>query len=249
MIPRIVHRLLASKPRIYLRLLRLAGRGSIEKRVFLSLVRRGSVVLDIGANRGDFTELFADLAGTRGAVHAFEPVPPTFAMLKTRVGSRSNVHLHNIALGEIAGTATLHVPGEIDGQASLRTHEHGAWAESAERQHHECRMLALDEVARELPRLDFIKCDVEGAELLVLRGARETLERFSPVIFLEVFDEWTRAFDYTPADLVTFIRAAGYTTIFLVAESVRPLCDPAGIRGSVNLLCAKPGVLPDVLET
>lgn len=109
-------------------------------------------------------------------------------------------------------------------------------------------MTTLDIIATDLTRLDFIKCDVEGAELLVLQGARSTLDRLSPILFLEVFDKWTIAFDYTPADLVCFLRDIGYSTIFLVDGFVRPLRDPSEITGSVNLLCAKPGMLPDVLE-
>jgi FkbM family methyltransferase len=248
MIQRFIHRLLARHPLTYLRLLRLAQRGSIEKRVFLSLVRKGQVVFDVGANRGHFAKLFSDIVGNSGQVNAFEPFPSTFKLLQSNLAHCNNCQLYNVALGDAAGTAILNLPGTDDGQASLRTHTHASWSVAEQIHRHECRMTTLDKIATDLTRLDFIKCDVEGAELLVLQGARSTLDRLSPILFLEVFDKWTIAFDYTPADLVCFLRDIGYSTIFLVDGFVRPLRDPSEITGSVNLLCAKPGMLPDVLE-
>ena len=248
MIPRFILRLLACHPQTYLRILRLAQCGSIEKRVFLSLVRKGQVVFDVGANRGYFAKLFSDIVGKCGQVNVFEPFPSTFKLLQTNLAHHDNCQLYNVALGDAVGTAILNLPGTDDGQVSLRTHKHASWAVAEQIHRHECHMTTVDEIAANLTRLDFIKCDVEGAELIVLQGARSTLDRFSPILFLEVFDKWTIAFDYTPADLVCFLRDIGYSTIFLVDGFVRPLRDPSEITGSVNLLCAKPGMLPDVLE-
>lgn len=230
-------RLLARFPRLQLRLLRALGRGSMEKRVFLALLRRGDVICDIGANRGHFTRLFSDLAGPAGAVHAFEPVPATFAMLRAAVADRANVTLHACALGDSEGAVTLHVPGEDDGQASLRTHTAGSWQPGVMVRDCECRMTTLDVLAVELPRLDFIKCDVEGAERLVIAGATRTLERLSPLLFLEVNPEWTRGFGYTPDDLVATLRASGYDSFHVAADHLAPL-DRGWPGGSVNLLAA-----------
>jgi len=248
MISRFFSRTLSRYPRTYLSILRLIRRGSIEKRVFLSVLRAGYAVFDVGANRGSFTLLFSDIVRSNGQVFAFEPVPSTFALLEKAVAGCSNCEVHNVALGNDSGKVFLHLPGTDDGQASMRQHNHGSWAVAQKLHHHECCMTTVDEVAANLTRLDFLKCDVEGAELLVLQGARSTLQRLSPILFLEVFEEWTLAFNYTPAELVGFLRGIGYSTIFLVNDTVRPLRHPSEIIGSVNLLCAKPGLLPDVLE-
>jgi FkbM family methyltransferase len=248
MISRFFTRTFSRYPRTYLSFLRFLRRGSIEKRVFLSVLRAGYTVFDVGANRGNFTLLFSDIVRLNGRVFAFEPVPLTLALLEKAIAGCNNCEVHNVALGNASGKVFLHLPGTDDGQASMRQHNHGSWTAAQEFHRHECRMITLDEIAANLTRLDFIKCDVEGAELLVLQGARSTLERLAPILFLEVFDEWTLAFDYTPADLVCFLRNIGYSIIFLVSDSVRPLRDPSEINGSVNLLCAKPGMLPNVLE-
>ncbi len=231
-------RWLARFPQLHLRLLRATGRGSIEKRVFLALLRRDDVICDIGANRGHFTRLFSDIAGPAGAVHAFEPVPATFARLRESVAGRANVTLHPCALGDAEGSVTLHLPGEDDGQASLRTHSSGSWQPGVDVRAHGCRMTTLDAWAAALPRLDFVKCDVEGAERLVLAGAGRALDRLSPLLFLEVNPEWTRAFGYTPDDLLADLRARGYDTFYAAADRITPLA-AAWPPGSVNLLAAK----------
>ena len=233
-------RTLARRPLLYRGVLQLLGRGSLEKRIFLSLVREGDVVFDIGANRGHFTRLFSDLAGTGGAVHAFEPVPSTFAMLSAAVtGARGhrNVTLENCALGEAEGTFTFHLPGDDDGQASMRRHDSDSWAGAAVTSC-ECRVTTMDAYAREMLRLDFVKCDVEGAELPVVKGGAGTLERLSPMVFLESNGAWTKDFGYTREDLVSKMREVGYDAFFVADEKLTPLED-AGFSGPANLLCAK----------
>lgn len=225
-------------PGMYRALLRLAGRGSAEKRAFLGLVGRGDVVLDIGANRGDYTVLFSDLVGPRGAVHAFEPVPATFARLSERVAADCgyrNVWLWNRAFGDRAGTVEMMVPGDDDGQASLRPHRVGSWGGPEAVRRVPVEVGRLDDWAAELPRLDFVKCDVEGAELPVMEGGAATLARLAPLLVLEVYAEWTRDFGYTPADLRRRLAAMGYDRQWLLGEPL--VTPPAGEwREPVNLV-------------
>ena len=75
-------------------------------------------------------------------------------------------------------------------------------------------MMQLDHYAERLGRVDFIKCDVEGAELLVLRGAQSTLRRFRPKLFLEIDDRWVRSFGWTTADVLSFLRQIGYSYFY-----------------------------------
>jgi len=237
----VLQRMLARRPLLYLRVLQAFGMGSAEKRMFLALLREGDVILDIGANRGQYTRLFSDIAGPRGAVHAFEPVPSTFAMLTSAMEAaqgHANFTLNNFALGDAEGAAVLHLPGEDDGQASMRRHEVGSWAGGVAVKSSECRVKTLDGYAAGFQRLDFIKCDVEGAELLVIKGAAKTLNRLSPILFLEANPAWTKSFGYTPGDLVRELRKFGYDKIFVAGEKAVPFSETE-ITGSVNLLCAK----------
>jgi hypothetical protein len=71
-------------------------------------------------------------------------------------------------------------------------------------------MMRLDRYAERLPKIDFIKCYAEGAELLVLRGGESTLRRCGPKIFLEIEERWISSFGWTAADVFRFLRKIGY---------------------------------------
>lgn len=237
--------LLARAPGFYAWLAGRRRRPNLEKIVFLSLVRPGDVVVDAGANTGYYTLLFSHLAGARGRVHAFEPVPPTFELLADHVtrGRRTdNVVLNRCALAEEAGEVSLFVPGRDLGQASMARHTAGSWEQEREVTGHSGTAVRLDGYAAGLSALDFLKCDVEGAELPALRGGRETLRRFTPLLAIEVCPDWTAAFSYRPEDVVRFLTPLGYDRFLLVGETLRPLADPerelAALQGSANLLCA-----------
>ena len=69
--------------------------------------------------------------------------------------------------------------------------------------------------ANTINRLDYIKIDVEGAELLVLKGAKRTIELLKPVVQVEVSGSFTKLYDYEPYDLFNFMAGTGYDYAFL----------------------------------
>jgi FkbM family methyltransferase len=154
-----------------------------------------------------------------------------------RAGRPANVTLNLCALGDTNGPAVLHQPESDDGQASLRTHNGGSWTEARAVHRYDCQVRTLDDYAAKMTRLDFIKCDVEGAEMLVVRGGRATLKRLSPLLWLESNPDWTRGFGYAPGDLVAELRSLGYDRFFSAGEALAPLTD-ADLARSMNLLCA-----------
>ena len=79
---------------------------------------------------------------------------------------------------------------------------------------------------RRIYRLDFIKCDVEGAELMVFRGAAETLRRFRPAVFAEVNADYMARLDSAPAALFRLLGDLGYS--------------PALVEGPAERLAARP---------
>src|SRR5207244_1718621 len=99
------------------------------------------------------------------------------------------------------------------GQAALLPHRDGSWRSKQIREVN-VRMVRLDKYAERFPKIDFVKCDVEGAELLVLRGGVLTLRRCRPKIFLEIEERWTSSFGWTCADVVCFLREIGYQQFY-----------------------------------
>ncbi len=208
----------------YHRVLTLWGRSNGMKLLLVGLVRRGDVVLDVGANRGIFTALLSNLVGAAGRVHAFEPSPDTCALLRETLAQRArhpeNVTINTTAVGTEDGTATLFTPQDDHGQASLRTHESGSWSESAPVRSAEVAVVRLDSYAAKmsLSRIHVVKMDVEGAELLAVTGFAHGLATMHPIVACELCGAWTAAFDYAPSAVIGELRKAGYDTFHLVTD-------------------------------
>lgn len=234
--------------------MQVSGRSTSDKITFMRCIRNGDTIIEVGANRGEFTSLFSHWTGRTGAVIAFEPVPPTFERLQQRVAREKrfdNIVLVNTAVGDSSEPITVYMPDEDDGHASLQKHTTGSWQDAQRVVAFEAPMQRLDDylAGAKLERFDFLKVDVEGAELLVLRGATEALRKYRPLIHLEVCSAWTDGFDYKPAEIVSFLRGLGYSAFYLIDHfdrSTTVLKDAEAELGamekvSADLICAAPG--------
>jgi FkbM family methyltransferase len=186
-----------------------------------AVVGPGSVCLDIGAAAGLYTVALARLAGPSGQVHSIEPL--TFAHpLWQRVlqpQAPANVVHHAEALGAEPGSGTMSVPvgklGPVTGRSFLdwNTRGLGSNAEFAGQKRVDVEVETLDVLAKRvgLTRLDFIKIDVEGAELRVLEGGQQTIEAFRPAMLVEIEARHTARYQYAPADITGWLTQRGYT--------------------------------------
>lgn len=76
----------------------------------------------------------------------------------------------------------------------------------------ECQTNTIDHFVKEknITKLDFIKCDVEGAEFMVYKGGVETFAKHTPIIFTEMLRKWAAKFGYHPNDIIDFFKQFGY---------------------------------------
>lgn len=198
---------------------------NIERRFVERFLKPGMVVLDIGAHHGYYSLLASHKVGPLGRVIAFEPSLRERRRLvqHLQMNGCANVQVEETALGETEGSAPLYVVRNTEtGCNSLRP--------PAVRQSTyatEVRVARLDDfvIKNNLPRVDFVKMDVEGAELTVLKGAAEFLkQKPRPVILCEVQDIRTRAWGYPAREIVDFLRQRGFQWYVPSAdEAIRPL--------------------------
>lgn len=172
----------------------LASLGAYEPstlRAFAAYCRPGSVVVDVGANIGQYTQFASRLVGAQGTVIAFEPVASTAALLDAsmkRLGL-TNVVIEHTALSDSVGTAEFIFAKEGDKLACLADGGHYL-SDDAEAPvlRETVSTTTLDEYVRQrgLRRVDVVKIDVQGAELKVLRGMNEVLSQWRPAVIVEL---------------------------------------------------------------
>ena len=246
---------LTRNPSLYKLWLKMRGRfnAASEAMVYMRTIRNGDVVIEIGANQGHFTTIFSHLVGNKGKVYAFEPIPTTFRRLSRDVSANrwfDNVVFNNLAAGDVTGPITLHMPDDDHGQASIMPQEVGSWSNAQEVSTYDCQICKLDDYIKDnsFAKPSFIKIDVEGAELLVLKGAIETLTKHQPLIYLEICYAWSRNFGYAPSDIVSFLQTLGYRDFYLCSDSIRLIADPQTellpekLPVSANLICTVPAL-------
>lgn len=153
------------------------------------LVRAGDTCIDIGANLGYYARTISRLAGPAGRVYAVEPVAPIRKVLSRNLRRCGNTEILPFALGAAAGPIRM-------GNDSAR--ENGYFGtgrnfvnEDGGRSDVEftAEMRRGSELFARLPRLDFIKCDIEGYEAVVMEEMRPLLERFRPTVLIETGGE------------------------------------------------------------
>lgn len=152
-----------------------------------SLVNQGDTVLDIGANVGYYTYLFQQWVGASGHVTSVEPIPQFFDMLVKNHGNHKNVTLLNYALGTEEKNVELVVPGE---QKYLRT----GLAQIDDKQDSEsanfrfqAKMKKASELFAPIEKIDYIKIDIEGYEIVVLPEMKDIIAKHLPIIQAEIY--------------------------------------------------------------
>lgn len=214
--------------------------------VMRRVVRRDDTALDIGAHVGAHTVFLSQLVGPEGQVYTFEPNSALLPALARTVGELSNTVLCPLALSDQSRASALYVPGDPS-MASLKDWVSKAdWTTPAQRKTRvlPCEERRLDEliVQRVVRQPEFIKCDVEGAELLVFQGGRGCLDRAdAPILLFEAFADAARGFDLTASsatDFLSGLRSPCYS-FFEVGAEGQPQPLRTGNVASSNLL-AKP---------
>lgn len=194
-----------------------------ETRVMDLLAAGSGVILDVGANIGLYTVRFAKcMPGVK--VYAFEPLPRSNAFLQRNVAANAvgdRVTCFNYGLSDATGTVDFFISPTAGTNASLKN---VAGVDNASVV--VGMVLTLDQwVSNQGVVPDFIKCDVEGAELLVFRGGKSTLAAHRPIVFAELLRKWSKPFGYHPNDMLTYFFELGYQCFAVGEAGVRRITE------------------------
>jgi len=195
--------------------------------VLSGLIARGSVCFDIGAAHGTYAVFLSKIVGPTGRVHCFEPNPHNYKVLRTITNfcRLKNIVAFEKALSDHEGIETLAIP--IKRPSKIFPGLGHALAHLATPMDVHCAktsvvVTTLDRYISQnnFTRLDFIKCDAEGAELMIFRGGVQTIQRFRPLILCEVYKVWLERFGATRDQIRDFFAGLGYAPFILEGDKI-----------------------------
>lgn len=194
-----------------------------ETRVMDILAANAHIILDVGANIGLYAIRFAKRFPT-ARIFAFEPLPTSYAFLQRNVaanGVGERVSCFNYGLSESSGAVDFFISPAACVNASLMN---VSAAKDVKRI--VGLTLTMDQwTANQSITPDFIKCDVEGAELLVFRGAHANLTQHQPMVFTELLRKWSKPFGYHPNDMLAYFANLGYTCVAVSEIGIRLIAE------------------------
>jgi FkbM family methyltransferase len=174
------------------------------------------VSLDIGADVGEFA---IAMLGSSRSVIAFEPRPTQANSLAAMFGAvGAAVRIEAVAVSDEPGVTTMRVLESAPGRSTIDNHNTLTDAGNDRVSTIEVPVVRLDDL--KLDQVGFIKIDVEGHELAVLRGAADTLKRSRPALFIEAEE---RHHPRAVTAITEFLTGLGYTGYFELDGARRPL--------------------------
>lgn len=188
-----------------------------ESEAVFKLIKPHFNVFDIGANAGwyslNIAKRFKDVN-----VCSFEPIVPTYNILKKNIeiNKLDNISAYNFGFSNSEQDLKFYLNPETSGNASAAN-----LSEGNQVQEMSCSVRRLDDFITEQDiEVDFIKCDVEGAELFVYQGGIETLKHYKPIVFTEMLRKWSAKFEYHPNDIIKLMNKLGYKCFTVQSEGL-----------------------------
>lgn len=170
-------------------------------------IHEGMMVIDIGANIGYYTVLFAHLVGSNGKVIAFEPDKQSGEVLKKNITANKfrNVLYVDKALSDRKGLVKLYISEENRGDNRIYDTKEGRdWVE--------VEMISLDDYLPKEKKVDIIKMDVQGAEALILKGMEKIISYSDKmIIFTEFWPDGIRKTGESPEEFLKKLVGFGFS--------------------------------------
>lgn len=189
------------------------------------LIHKDDIIIDIGANFGYFTSIFARQTGPKGTVYAVEPVKLYMDILKNNTRRFSNIELVPYALSDSEGETVMGIESEQKyrhGLTKIMAEENTSQSENG----YTVLRKTPESVFGQLNKLDYIKCDIEGHEIKVIPGFKELIEKFNPVIQIEL-----EKANFDTINL--FLTNSGYTPYIVLNNRLAELVKGMNITSDI----------------
>lgn len=207
----------------------LAGTENDEQEMMTVLLRKimesrrgnrsDAVFFDIGANIGWYS-IYFDKMFQHLQIHAFEPIETAYeqCLKNMHLNSSGPIHVHNFGLADKNETVDFYVSPSLLAASSLAD-----TFQTDDKIKVKGKIRRLDDYCHENnTRPDFIKCDVEGAELLVFKGAEDVLSTAKPLVMAELLRKWSKCFNYHPNDVIDLFHGKDYACYVIAEGRLRP---------------------------
>ena len=193
-----------------------------EESFLLNLKLDGLTVFDVGGDQGIYTLFFASRVGDKGRVVTFEPNPESYRRIVANVelNEFGNVQVRHLGLGAEKGKLTFVFPAGEPARGSADANIQAQLLQEKDSQTIEIEVNSLDSEINDsdLPEPDLVKIDVEGLEMDVLRGMKETLAQRRPNLFIEVHGADVQSKDDNARQVVKFLLDAGYSVFHVESK-------------------------------
>jgi FkbM family methyltransferase len=190
-----------------------------------NLIKPGDNCIDIGAHLGYFTFELSRLAGAQGHVYAIEPMSKFFNTIKNIAAHKKlkNITLFQNAMGGDTEWVEMGIPqlNNVKKFAYARVMRSSTFLEYVESE--KVKNVYGDELFRDLPRVDFIKCDVEGLELTVLKSFAEVIGKHKPIILCELSDPQERK------TILSLLHTFSYHLYYLENKKLKALTPDSAV--------------------
>ncbi len=168
-----------------------AGYEPETTKIVKGLIKEGDVCVDVGASIGYFTLLMGRLVGKTGKVIAIEPVPeqhPYLAMNVITNGLKDRVSIYNVAASDKVEDKEMFTAALLKGTNTI------------------VHCIPLDDILADLPKVDFIKMDIDGSEPQALKGLEKTIAKNKDLkLIIEFYPKYLKAAGNSPEELLALL--------------------------------------------
>ena len=186
-----------------------------DSKMLFNLSKECNTVFDIGANLGWYS-IFLAIIDNQKQIYSFEPIPETFSAFKRNIeiNKVENITTINLALSNEEKEIEMFYTPSLTGASSFKNLQENATHTRS------IKTRTLDDFTQDskIESIDFVKCDVEGAELLVIEGGMKSIEKHKPILFLEMLRKWADKFGYHPNEIIRKLSSLNYRC-FKVVET------------------------------